>query len=86
VPETLRAEAGRSLGLMVIGVTPDGPAAQGGVLLGDILVAVGGEGVGSPSQLAALLGPQSVGTGIELRLIRAGTVQAVGVTLGARPA
>ncbi len=86
VPEALRAAAGRSLGLMVIGVTPDGPAAQGGVLLGDILVAVGGEGVGSPSQLAALLGPQSVGTGIELRLIRAGTVQAVGVTLGARPA
>ena len=38
----LRAEAGHSLGLMVIGVTPDGPAAQAGVLMGDILIGIDG--------------------------------------------
>lgn len=85
VPEGLRAEAGQSLGLMVIGVTSDGPAAQAGMLMGDILVAVDGEGVGSASQLAARLGPESVGRQVQLRLIRAGTVQAVSATVGARP-
>ena len=39
VPEALRAEAGQSLGLMIIGVTRDGPAAQAGILMGDILIA-----------------------------------------------
>ncbi len=86
VPEALRAEVGRSLGLMVIGVTPDGPAAQAGMLMGDILITLDGEGVGSPSQLAALLGPEAVGRQVQLRLIRAGSVQTLGVTVGARPA
>ena len=86
VPEALRSEAGQSLGLMIIGVTKDGPAAQAGVLMGDILIAVDGAGVGSSSQLAELLGPESVGRQVQLRLIRAGQVQALTATVGARPA
>ncbi len=85
VPETLRGEAGQSLGLMVIGVTPDGPAAQAAMLMGDILVAVDGEGVGSPSQLAERLGPDSVGRPVQLRLIRAGRIETLAATVGARP-
>src|SRR5262249_54197480 len=86
VPEALQAEAGQSLGLIVIGVTRDGPAAQAGVLAGDILVGVAGTSVGSPTQLAARLDEASVGTLVELRLIRAGALQSLGVTIGARPA
>jgi S1-C subfamily serine protease len=86
VPEALQAEAGQSLGLIVIGVTKDGPAAQAGVLAGDILVGVDGAAVGSPAELAARLDEASVGTRVELRLIRAGALQSLGVTIGARPA
>ncbi len=86
VPEPLRTEAGQSLGLMVIGVTRDGPAAQAGILMGDILIGVDGAGVGSPSQLAELLGPEAVGREIQLRLIRAGQVQSLAARVGARPA
>jgi S1-C subfamily serine protease len=86
VPEALHSEAGQPLGLMIIGVTGDGPAAQAGVLMGDILVAVDGAGVGSSSRLAELLGPESVGSQVQLRLIRAGKVQALTATVGARPA
>jgi S1-C subfamily serine protease len=86
VPETVQAEAGQSLGLIVIGVTKDGPAAQAGVLAGDILVGVDGASVGSPAELAARLDEASVGTQVELRLIRAGALQSLGVTIGARPA
>ena len=86
VPEALRSEADQSLGLMIIGVTKDGPAAQAGVLMGDILIAVDGAGVGSPWQLAEVLGPESVGRQVQLRLIRAGQVQTLTATVGARPA
>jgi len=86
VPEALRSEAVQPLGLMIIGVTKDGPAAQGGVLMGDILIGLDGAGIGSPSQLAGLLGPESVGRQVQLRLIRAGKAQALAATVGARPA
>jgi S1-C subfamily serine protease len=86
VPEALRSEPDQSLGLMIIGVTKDGPAAQAGVLMGDILIAVDGAGVGSPRQLAELLGPEAVGRQAQLRLIRAGQVQTLTATVGARPA
>jgi serine protease Do len=86
VPEALQTEVGRSLGLIVIGVTKDGPAAQAGLLTGDILVGVDGAAVGSPAELAARLDETSVGTRVELRLIRAGALQSLSVTIGARPA
>jgi S1-C subfamily serine protease len=86
VPEALHSEAHQPLGLMIIGVTKDGPAAQAGVLMGDILTAVDGAGVGSPWQLAEVLGPESVGCQVQLRLIRAGQVQVLTATVGARPA
>jgi S1-C subfamily serine protease len=86
VPEGLQSEAGQSLGLMIIGVTRDGPAAKAGVLMGDILIAVDGAGVGGSSRLAELLGPESVGRQVQLRLIRADKMQTLAVTVGARPA
>ena len=86
VPETLQAEAGQTLALIVIGVTKDGPAAQAGLLAGDILLGVDGAPVGSPKELAGRLDEASVGRLLELRLIRAGALHALGVTIGARPA
>ncbi len=85
VPEELRAEAGQAQALMILGVSKDGPAAQAGVLMGDILVALDGAPVAGMSQLAGLLGPDAVGKQIELRLIRAGRVQSVNATVGERP-
>jgi S1-C subfamily serine protease len=86
VPEALQIEAGQPSGLMIIGVTKDGPVARAGVLMGDILIAVDDAGVGSPWQLAELLDPESVGSQVQLRLIRAGQVEALTATVGARPA
>jgi len=86
VPEALRETAGPPQGLMVLGLTPDGPAAQAGVLMGDIVVAIDGAAVAGISQLAGLLGSEAVGRQVELQLIRAGQRQSVPVTLGERPA
>lgn len=85
VPDALRAEASQPLGLMVIGLTRHGPAVEAGLMLGDILIAVDGAGLGSPSALAGMLGPESVGRQVALRLIRGGAVQALTATIGARP-
>jgi S1-C subfamily serine protease len=85
VPEALRGETGQAHGLIVLGATADGPAAQAGVMLGDILVALDGAAIGGTSRLAERLGPEAVGKQLELRLIRAGTVQSMNITVGERP-
>ncbi len=85
VPEAMQAAAGQSRGLMIMGVAKDGPAAQAGVLAGDILVTIGGEGVSRPAMVAQRLGPEAVGQPIELRLLRAGAVLSLTATVAARP-
>jgi S1-C subfamily serine protease len=85
VPEELRAAAGQAEGLMALGLTENGPAAQAGVLMGDILVALNGAAVTGMSRLAEQLGPETVGKEVELCLIRAGTVQSLRITVGERP-
>ncbi|MBV8131200.1 MAG: serine protease [Alphaproteobacteria bacterium] len=85
VPESAQAEVGQSRGLMIMSVAKEGPAAEAGVLAGDILVTIGGEGVSRPAMVAQRLGPESVGQSIELRLLRAAKVLSVTVTVAARP-
>ena len=85
VPEAMQAEADKSRGLMIMGVAKDGPAAQAGVLAGDLLVTIGGEGVSRPAIVAQRLGPQSVGQPVELRLLRAGKILSLMATVAARP-
>ena len=85
VPEAMQAEAGKSRGLMIMGVAKDGPAAQAGVLAGDILVTIGGEGVSRPANVAQRLGPEAIGQPIELRLLRAGKILSLMATVAARP-
>ena len=85
VPEAMQGAAGQSRGLMIMGVAKDGPAAQAGVLAGDILMTIGGEGVSRPAMVAQRLGPEAVGQPIELRLLRAGTVLSLTATVAARP-
>jgi S1-C subfamily serine protease len=84
VPEALQPESGQSRGLMIMGVSQDGPAAQAQLLAGDILIAIAGESVHSPAMVAHRLGPDSVGQQIELRLIRAGKLVTVNATVGTR--
>lgn len=85
VPDALRAAAGQPHGLIVLGVAEGGPAAGGGVLVGDILLALAGRGLAGTTRLAELLGPEAVGQQLDLRLIRAGALHDLSVTVGERP-
>lgn len=71
-------------GVMVLSVEPEGPAERAGVLLGDILVAVGGAPVTDTDDVQAALDKVRPGSQIALKLIRGGELAEVRVTAGER--
>lgn len=86
IPEAARQVLGREQnhGLLVLWLEEGGPAATGGLLVGDILVAVSGEPVGDPDDLFAALGSDAVGTAIAVQVLRGGRPETVNVTVGER--
>lgn len=82
LPDALQADLGQETGLMIMSVEPGGPAAKGGVLQGDILVALGGQPVRHLDELHAFLQASQGGAAVELRLVRGGQPQTLAVTLG----
>ncbi|VIO78854.1 Serine endoprotease DegS [Bradyrhizobium ivorense] len=72
-------------GAMVMNVDKTGPAAAAGIRQGDVIVAVNGEKLAGVRALSRSLGPQSVGTVVELTVHRGGEPQTFKVTIGERP-
>jgi S1-C subfamily serine protease len=85
LPEGQRTE-GREEAVLVIAVNKDGPAAKGGVLVGDIILALDGQPVTSPDDLVDLLTGDRVGKTATLGLLRGGTATSLAVTIGERGA
>lgn len=71
-------------GLMVASVEPNSPGAAARVMLGDILVAFDGHAVHDPVDLLAALGPESVGRAVRARVVRAGAVHDLEITVRER--
>jgi S1-C subfamily serine protease len=69
-------------GLMLMSVEADSPAAQGGLLQGDVLVALDGAPVRQLDELQALLSSERAGKTVPVRFVRAGVVQEKQVTIG----
>ena len=76
---------GLQLGATVTAVAVGGPADTGGVLPGDVVVAVDGSAVTSMAQLARTVHAAEVGEQLELRLERAGQPLALVLTVGSQP-
>jgi S1-C subfamily serine protease len=87
LPEALRQafQLTGDFGLVVVNVEPGGPAERGGVLLGDILVALDGIAVTDPRDVLAALTPERVGQAIKARVLRGGQPTDVSITVGPRP-
>lgn len=73
-----------SIGSIVVGVEPDSPADKGGVLLGDVLVALDGAPVTDSDDLMAALGGDRIGRTVTVRILRAGEPRELPVTIGER--
>ncbi len=76
---------GRSRALLVVAVTAGGPAAQAGVLVGDLVTGLDGHDVTSPEELFDLLLGDRVGRQVPLRVIRGGAEIELPLTIGERP-
>jgi S1-C subfamily serine protease len=84
VPERQRSGLDRSQALLVLGVTEGSPAAEAGVLVGDLLLDFDGHPAQSPEDLLDLLIGDRVGRTVPLRLLRGGQIVDIAVTVGTR--
>jgi S1-C subfamily serine protease len=75
----------RESALLVVAVTEDSPAAQAGVLVGDLILGLDGHDVAAPEDLFDLLLGDRVGREVPLRLLRGGGELQLPVRIGKRP-
>jgi S1-C subfamily serine protease len=86
IPDTARQALKREQnhGLLVLWLEENGPAAKGGLFVGDILVAINGQSVGDPDDLFSALGSDTVGKSVAVEVLRGGRPETVNMTVGER--
>ena len=84
LPEAQRESAGQPSGLLLIGVEEGSPAEAGGLIVGDILIALDGEPVADSADLQLLLAGDRVGREVEASVLRGGELQTRRLTVGER--
>jgi S1-C subfamily serine protease len=80
----LAARAGQPRALLVSAVEPESPAERGGLLVGDAILALGGDPVSEPGDLLPLLEEERIGHPLAARIVRAGELRELTITVGAR--
>lgn len=71
-------------GLLVMGVENDSPASRGGLIVGDILVAVAGVPVLHHDELFARLNGEVAGNSTPIEILRGGQPQVLNIVIGER--
>lgn len=82
------SDAGNVRGVRVVGLAPGSPAEKAGLKAGDApdtIVAVDGQPVETPEQLAEVIAKRGIGQGVKLLVYSAGKFREVPVTLRAAP-
>ncbi len=73
-------------GIIVRSLVPDGPAAQSGIAVNDVITKVAGQPVGSPLEITNQITSHKPGEKITIDLIHKGKPATLEVRLGVRPA
>jgi S1-C subfamily serine protease len=84
LPAGLGQQLGQETALLLVSVEPGSPADQGGLLLGDTIVALDGQPIRHMDDLLALLSSDRVGETMPVRIVRGGQVQELQVVVGER--
>jgi len=80
-----RFQLGELKGLLVTGVTENGPASQAGIRMGDILTHIGNQQIDNGNSSMHEIAQTAPGTKVPIMLIRQGSAQSILVTIGERP-
>lgn len=88
LPEKLREKFNlqKASGLMILSVEADGPADRAGIMIGDILLALGDAAAPDSDDAQALFAGLEVGAAVKARILRGGELRELEITLGERPA
>ena len=79
------ATSGPGRGVLVVEVDPEGPSKRAGLLVGDVITSWNDKPIDRVREVMHLLGPESVGTSVDLGLVRGGASAKLQVILGERP-
>lgn len=84
LPDAIQESLSQETGVMFMSVEADSPAAESGLLQGDILVTLAGTPVRHIDDLQQLLQSGRVGQTVPLQFVRSGELQSVETTITAR--
>ena len=86
IPEAAQKSLKREqvTGLLIVGVENGSPASKGGLMVGDILVAVAGASILHHDELFTRLNGDVVGKSTPIEILRGGQPQTLNVTIGER--
>ena len=70
--------------VIVVAVQPGSPAAQGGLMIGDVMVSLGGASITDPMDLRRVLQPDRVGESLVASVIRGGEPRDLHLRVGER--
>jgi S1-C subfamily serine protease len=85
LPASWQESTGQTAALVVLSVQPGSAAAASGLLVGDLLLSMDGHRLTHPRHLMALLDEDRIGKESLLRILRAGELREVRLTIGTRP-
>ena len=88
LPEALVAKLKlpNEVGLMVVSSAPDSPADNAGIVIGDVLIAVGETPLADPADLLSHLSSDQIGKPLQILVLRGGEPRDVSIIVGERPA
>ena len=82
LPEAVKVKAKQDSGLLIVAVEPESPADKAGLMQGDTVVALNGTATNSLEDLYAGLRKITVGASQTVRVVRAGELKEMPITVG----
>ena len=82
LPESVRGKANQESGLLILAVEPKSPAEQAGLMQGDTVIGIDGTSTTDLDALYASLRKLQVGATQKVRIIRAGELKELSITVG----
>jgi len=84
LPSALQEQVGQESALLLVSVEPASPAEKAGLLLGDAVLSVDGTPLRHPGELLPFLEEERIDTEAILRIVRAGEIREMKITIGSR--